>query len=197
MSSESYEEELLNFFPNKMNEFPDVVESEVIPLIRERVALAMEGIGYDTGKSLNKEIIDSIKIVFDVDGDTYTPRIDMDIGSRDIVTSWTNKDGSTHESSISVDDIIKNIDEGRKGYTIKGVNTEHKLIAIPPSGGKYDPNDPKNVRVKAAKIPSHPAANIFKVVEDTFDEWLPVYEARILSEFYGIFVNYLKTIQGG
>jgi peptidyl-tRNA hydrolase len=154
----------------------EVLKKEATRVVKVKVEKALSNAGYDTGKPFIKMLIASTNVKVD---SKLLWDIDRTIENKNIVTEWQNKGSKKKEkreiSSIALADLI---DGGRPAFTIKS-NQEHGLLAIPPNGEPYDPDNKANTLTKIARVPAMTPARYMAAAEAALDEWVDETQDKI------------------
>jgi len=153
-------------------------------IVRAGVSDALSAAGYDVDKPLNKRIIMGFKIEAELDSnDDLAITVLNDVDRDDEITrTWETTDGGHGESSITIGEILDIMNVGREAFTIRGVNSEHGILAIPPKGQKYDPTNKANTRTRKANIPAMPAAEVFEAAKSAIREWSERQTLKLLQD---------------
>lgn len=171
-----------NEFINNLTGSDTLKEASIA--VQDAVMTSLANAGYDTSAKFILAIVSRSKVVAKHSGERIEFVYKLDFNPVDIKTEWTNKDGTTPPPAIINSIALASmIDVGRKAHTIVGKNTEHGMLAIPPAGEEYDPNNKANTIVGKAQVKQESPANYVKNAKLALDAWAEKKQKQIVDDF--------------
>lgn len=168
------------------------VVDEATAVVRDAVRESLENSGYDTSSKFILALISKSIVKTEMRGDTFEFVFVHDFKNKKIVSTWNTKNNGRQSSSIQSKELAEIINDGRPSFTIEGTNTEHGLIAIPPPGEEYNPNNKDNAVVDSVEMPAKEGVFYMEHAKDALAAWVDKKHKQLLKEFQAEMQNLLR-----